>query len=268
MKIKKGNLAMTIKQILKKDDISLNDKKIILSYILNIKPTQLVLINEIKPIHYLKYKYYLIKLIKGKPLQYVLKNTNFYGYDFYVNKNVLIPRPETEYLVEYLSEYIKDDHLSVLDLGTGSGCIAITLKKLYPSLDIYASDISKKALNIAKNNAKKHNVDINFIKSDLFNNINKSFDIIISNPPYIDIDENIEDIVKNNEPHIALYAKDKGLYFYKEILKRKAKLFAFEIGSNQKDKILGIINAYYPKAKVITKKDLNNLDRYIYVISK
>ena len=161
----------------------------------------------------------------GEPIQYVIGNVDFYGNILEVNKNVLIPRFETELLVEKTINYIKkrfDDKIDILDIGTGSGAIAITLAKEVDS-NVTAVDISKEAIDVAKKNAFNNKVDINFIESDLFDKIKGKFDVIISNPPYISYDEEIMDVVKNNEPEIALFAKNDGLYYYEEILKNCSK---------------------------------------------
>ena len=167
----------------------------------------------------------LERLKNGEPVQYIVGNVDFYGYILNVNKNTLIPRFETEELVSRTIKYINkyfNKKVDILDIGTGSGSIAITLKdKVLSNVD--AVDISSDALVVAKENAKKYNLDINFYVSDVFSNVNRKFDVIISNPPYIDPDDKIEDIVYNNEPHIALFAKDKGLYFYKEIISKSNK---------------------------------------------
>ena len=168
----------------------------------------------------------LKRLEDGEPVQYIVGDVDFYGNIIKVNKNVLIPRRETEELVEKTINYLKELKLNnptILDIGTGSGCIPITLKKQVPSSEIMAVDISESALEVAIENAKNNNVDINFIQSYIFENVNTKFDCIISNPPYIRYDEPIMDIVKNNEPHTALYADDNGLFFYKEILKNAKK---------------------------------------------
>lgn len=139
------------------------------------------------------------RLNNGEPVQYIVGNVDFYGYKINVNKNVLIPRFETEELVFKTINLIKknlNENIKVLDIGTGSGCISIALKKEIPGLDITAVDISEDALVVAKNNALENNCEINFIKSDLFNNIDDKYDLIISNPPYISYDEQIMDIVK------------------------------------------------------------------------
>ena len=178
---------------------------------------------------------------KKEPLQYIVGNANFYGYTYKVNKNVLIPRFETEELVENTINYIKknfSNNVSILDVGTGSGCIGITLKRELKDSKVTITDISKKALKVAKHNSKDD--DINIIRTNILDNIEDKYDVIISNPPYISYDEEIMDIVKNNEPHIALYSKNNGLYFYEEILKQCKKnlkekyLIAFEIGYKQK----------------------------------
>ncbi len=218
----------------------------------------------------------LEELKKGKPIQYIIGNVNFYGNIINVNENVLIPRFETELLVEktinYIKKYFKNP--KILDIGTGSGCIAITLKKELKNSIIDAVDISNSALKVAKENAKLNNVEINFIEGNILDNINSKYDIIISNPPYIKEDDTeIMDIVKNNEPHIALFAKDNGLYFYKEIIKNskeklnKKSIIAFEIGYKQANDIKNIAEQYYPHSKILVEKDLNNLDRYIFIFN-
>lgn len=169
-----------------------------------------------------KLKRGLKKLEKGIPVQYIVGNVSFYGYKINVNKNVLIPRFETEELVENTLKLINKyytGNIKVLDIGTGSGCISIALKKENDNLDITSTDISKKALKVAKKNAKENNVDIKFINTNLYDGINDKFDVVISNPPYISKDEEIMDIVYKNEPHQALFADNKGLYYYEEILK-------------------------------------------------
>lgn len=219
----------------------------------------------------------LERLSNGEPVQYIVGDTDFYGNIIKVNKNVLIPRRETEELVEKTLDYLNksfDNNITILDIGTGSGCIPITLKKHLPSSTIDACDISPLALEVAKDNALSNNVDINFIESDIFSNISNKYDCIISNPPYIREDEEIMPIVKNNEPHIALYAKDNGLYFYKEILKnahnylKEKFLIAFEIGDLQGPSVKGLASKYFPHAKIVLEKDLQHFDRFIFIISE
>ena len=216
----------------------------------------------------------LIELSKGRPIQYIIGEVNFYGYDFKVNENVLIPRFETELLVDKTIKKIKklfmNKPVDILDLGTGSGCIAITLKKEICST-VDALDISREALDVAKENAKLNNVNINFINEDMTKYTSKQYDVIISNPPYISYDEKIMDIVKNNEPHSALYADNEGLYYYEEIiinipkLTKDKYLVCFEIGSTQGNKIIDIANKYLKDVNISLEKDYANLNRFIFI---
>ena len=180
-------------------------------------------------IEYLK-KYYkgniedaIKRLDNGEPVQYIVGDVDFYGSIIKVDKRALIPRFETEGLVEIALSYLPNKNIDVVDIGTGSGCIAITLKKKLPSINMDAVDISQDAIDLAKENAKLNNVDINFIQGDMLNPLNKKYDCIISNPPYIPYNEEVMDIVKNNEPNNALYADNNGLYYYEEILKNANK---------------------------------------------
>lgn len=210
----------------------------------------------------------------NKPIQYITNSVNFYGIDLYVDENVLIPRFETEELVENTIKKLKEfNKPKVLDLCCGSGAIGIAIKSKINS-DVTMSDISKNAIDVAKKNIKKNNLDISIIESDLFQNINEKYDCIISNPPYIKNDEEIEEIVKNNEPNIALYAGPDGLDFYEKILKNISNylndtfLIAFEIGATQKDDVVNIINKYLNNVEIETKKDLSGRDRMIFITNK
>lgn len=215
----------------------------------------------------------LKQLEQGLPVQYIVGEVDFFDNIIKVNKDVLIPRFETELLVEktinYINKYFNKE-TSILDIGTGSGCIAITLSKKTNS-KVTAIDISDKALEVAKTNSKLNNTNINFIKSDIFSNIKDKYDIIISNPPYIRYDEEIMDIVKNNEPHLALYADNNGLYYYEKILKECSKylnknyLIAFEIGKDQANDIEKIANTYLKDINISVEKDYSNLDRFIFI---
>jgi len=213
---------------------------------------------------------------KHIPIQYIEGHAPFFGYEFIVNKNVLIPRFETEELVEntinYINKHFDNKNIKVLDLCTGSGCIGITLKKEIPNLEVTISDISKKALEVAKKNAENLNAKIKIIESDLFDKINEKYDIIISNPPYVKNDEDVQKIVKNNEPHIALYAGIDGLDYYKRILKdiskyiNKKSLIVFEIGYLQGNEIKQIANENGFN-NIVSKKDLSEKDRMIFIFN-
>lgn len=216
------------------------------------------------------------KLLEGYPIQYLIGYVDFYGYKIYVNENVLIPRYETEYLVQKTINYSKkifNDKLDILDLGTGSGAISIVLGRELNSI-VTGVDISEDALNVAKKNAIENKVSINFIKSNMLDSVEGKYDIVVSNPPYIDIDEKIMDTVKKYEPHLALYAKDNGLYFYKNILSnikpylKERFIIAFEIGWWQGSLIEKIAQEYFENSNILIEKDLTNRDRYIFIINE
>ncbi len=222
-----------------------------------------------------KYKKAVTAIEKGEPLQYALGYVNFYGNRFIVNKNVLIPRFETEELVEntikYTNEYFKNESIDIIDLGCGSGAIGLTLEKKLPLSKVDMIDIDEKALSVAKENAKNLNSNANLFLSDMWANVNKKYDIIISNPPYIKTMEEIEEIVKNNEPAIALFAGIDGLDCYKKIFENikdhmKDKcLIALEIGMTQKEDIINIVKETLGEVKIETKKDLSEKDRMIFI---
>lgn len=216
-----------------------------------------------------------MRLKNGEPVQYIVGNIDFFDYNFIVNKNVLIPRFETEELVDnvlkYANKYFKMP--TIIDIGTGSGCIAITLQKKLNS-PVYATDISTDALDIAIENNIRNKANVKFINCNLFDKFDGRVDILVSNPPYIAFDDNeVMDIVKNNEPHNALFAPNNGLYFYEEILKNASRilnersLIAFEIGYKQANSIREYANKYFPNSKIIVKKDLSNKDRFIFILN-
>ena len=210
---------------------------------------------------------------KHKPLSYILGSAEFYGYELFVDQNVLIPRPETEELVELAIPFISKES-KVLDIGTGSGAIAIAIQKQTNS-QVCAVDISQSALEVAKKNAEKHNAKIEFICSNVFQNLKgQKFDIIISNPPYITQDE-FEELmpeVKNFEPKLALTCDDEGLEIYKKIIKDAPKhlnkngKIMFEIGCNQASQICSLLKENFKE--IVVKKDLQGLDRMVYATIK
>ena len=233
-------------------------------------------------IEYLK-KYYkgnieeaIERLNNGEAVQYIVGNVDFYGYTFNITHDTLMPRFETEELVNKLINYINkkfDKKISILDIGTGTGCIAITLNKEVNS-DVTGVDISSKALEVAKSNNKEIGSSVTFIESDIYSNVKDKYDVIVSNPPYIKEDEEIMDIVKTNEPSIALYATDNGLYFYKKIISEASNhinsnyIIAFEIGEDQGEDIKTIAHKYFPLDDIYLEKDMQGRDRFIFIISK
>ena len=213
------------------------------------------------------------KISTGIPIQYITNNQEFMNLNFYVDENVLIPQPDTEILVEEVINEYKEKKCRILDLCTGSGAIAISLAKYINESNIVASDISMKALQIAKLNAEKNLVrkKIEFIESDMFDKIYKEdFDIIVSNPPYIKtkVIEELDKQVKN-EPYIALDGGADGLKFYKIIIenaykyiKNEGKVF-LEIGYDQKNELINLFKENNHYEDIYSKKDLGGNDRII-----
>ncbi len=210
------------------------------------------------------------KYLEGMPVQYLLGFTYFYGLKFFVNEAVLIPRFDSEILIEAVLEHLDENkEYRVLDIGTGSGNLAITLKKLLPKIIIDAVDISASALEVAGENAKYHKVDINFIQSDLFSNVNNKYDIIISNPPYVRKEDLLSEYVLK-EPIGALLADDDGLFYYKAILKQISRylndkyLVFFEVGINQDLKVKEYAREYL-RGKTKVYLDLNLIPRVVMI---
>ena len=214
---------------------------------------------------------------KNVPLSHLAGFEYFYDRKFKVTKDVLSPRMETEELIYKVIEYIKSinkNNIKILDLCTGSGIIGITLRKELESksLEVVASDISEEALKVAKENAIMNEAEVKFIQSDIFENINDKFDIIVSNPPYIAYNDKItmEDNVLNYDPHLALFAEEDGMYFYREIVENAKEyleedgLVFFEIGYDQREKILKLANDNGFKAEVY--KDINGRDRMAILV--
>lgn len=212
---------MTLQDALKsaKTKISLLDAEILLSFVLEKDQAWILshLDEEISVDENKKFQLLVERRGKHEPISYIKGYKEFFGRNFVVTPDVLIPRPETEILIDKL----ENEPLKVLDIGTGSGCIAITLKLEYPKLEVTASDISEKALELAKNNAKQLKADVKFIKSDLLNNIKQDFDIIIANLPYLsqkDIDNSPTSKDLGFEPQTALLADDNGLALIKRLI--------------------------------------------------
>jgi len=216
------------------------------------------------------------KLEEGYPVQYIIGNVEFYGNIINVNENVLIPRFETEYLVDKTIKYLRKQNkkeYSILEIGTGSGCISIALKKNI-NCKINSIDISKKAIDVAKENAKINNAKINFITEDIHKfETTEQFDLIISNPPYVPYNSYVDEKTKY-EPQNALFANDDGVYFYKLIINRLKNnlkdnyLIAFEIGDKQGNLIKKIIKDNLPNAYIKIEKDYNNFERYVFITNQ
>ncbi|WP_448912693.1 peptide chain release factor N(5)-glutamine methyltransferase [Gemella sp.] len=213
------------------------------------------------------------------PLSHLVGFEYFYDRKFKVTKDVLSPRMETEELIYKVIEYVKTsnkNNLKILDLCTGSGIIAITLKKELDQIliDVVASDISEEAIEVAKENAQYHDTDVRFIQSDIFNNIDDKFDIIVSNPPYIDRKDEVtmKENVLNYDPHLALFAEEEGMYFYRNIVEQSANylnengVIFFEIGYDQKNKIIELadMNGYHAEVY----KDINGRYRMAFLVRK
>lgn len=215
------------------------------------------------------------RVINGEPYQYVINEAEFYGLKLYVDKNVLIPRLETEELVHTLiHKYLNINYNYVVaDIGTGSGCIALAMKKHLKNANVFAVDISNNALNVAKFNSDKMQLNISLLPGDLLSPLidnNIKVDVLISNPPYIKNKNEVDENVLNYEPHLALFAKN-GIDFYERILKESFKMLkqkamiAFEFNYDQKNELNEIIKKYYPTSKVDFYKDAGNKWRYVII---
>jgi len=234
--------------------------------------------NEASPIVIEKFEAGVKRLLNDEPLNYVLGYSFFYGYKMKVDKAVLIPRFETEELVGLIlskyDEFFSRQKIDVIDIGTGSGAIAIALKKEEDNMNITASDISKEALEVAKYNAKTNDADVHFLEGSMvkpFIEKGIKVDILVSNPPYIKQEEVLENSVKNYEPHVALFGGEDGLKFYREIfqdahkvLKDKALMF-FEMGYDQKENLTRLAKEYFKDAEIQVFKDINNKDRMLMI---
>lgn len=271
---------MNIEEVLQKATIKLKDNNIeearskarkLLAFTLEMSKEQIIIHNkeELTIEQENSYNEYVARIIIGEPIQYIIGKQEFMGIDFKVNPSVLIPQPDTEILVERTIEILK--HLKepkVLDLCTGSGAIAVSIAKYVPNSIIFASDISKQALEIARQNDNENKV--NFVHSNLFENIDGEFNVIVSNPPYIKTSE-IQRLSKEvqNEPLLALDGGQDGLLFYREIIKQAHKYLAeqgylcIEIGEDQKEQVITLINncSYYKNIQAF--KDLSGHDRVI-----
>ena len=276
---------MTIAEALKKGMIELKNaniespklkSRLLMQFTLN-KPRQYVIVNDMEELNKnIEKKYFdaILKMKNGIPIEHITHQKEFMKLNFFVDESVLIPRQDTEILVEEVISIAKRINArKILDLCTGSGAIAVSLAKYLPEAEITAIDISNEALKVAKKNAVNNEVEkqITFINSDMFTNLNnEKFDIIVSNPPYIrkSIIDTLDEEVKK-EPHIALDGGEDGLYFYKKIIKESYQYLKYgaylclEIGYDQKEDVIKIIESENKFENTYSKKDLYDNDRII-----
>lgn len=254
----------------------------LLLHLLHVNQTQLMgyINKDVPSSHWTKYTEWIQRVVEGEPYQYITGVEEFYGREFSVSPVVLIPRPETEQLIEQVLHvrnklWPTDEQITGVDVGTGSGAISITLALECASLGMTAVDISREALEVAQANAIKHQAKVRFMQSDLLTALierGQKVDIIVSNPPYIPteqkakLDRNVVDF----EPHLALFAPEDGLFFYRQIIKQaKAVLnpkgmLAFEIGLGQAGQVVDLLKEHFPLAECQVKKDLHGVERMIF----
>ena len=233
---------------------------------------------EVNPDVYELFTKGMERIMNNEPMNYVLGYSYFYGYRFIVNDGVLIPRPETEELVGLVlskyDEYFNGKSIDLCDVGTGSGAIAIALKKEEEKLNVYASDISEDALKVARLNAQNNDAKVEFFQGSMlepFIERDIKVDILVSNPPYIKTVETIEASVYDYEPHVALFGGEDGLKFYREILENAHKVLKpkgfifFEMGYDLKDSLSALAKEYYPESRIEVYKDINGKDRMMMI---
>ena len=280
MELTNREIFFLAKEEIKKRDLEVSDSEIVslLEHVNNFKNYTEFSLNFDENCANPQYFYDLFnKIINGEPLQYVLKSAPFHDFNLYVDKRVLIPRVETEELCLKVLEKLKIFNLKVntaLDMCTGSGCIALFIKKNLKDVNVYASDISEDALDVAIKNAKDNKLVINFIKSDKTDFIIKEhlkFDLLVSNPPYVEKLEDIEEKVRKYEPLNAIYSED-GTAFYENVFLNYQKimndefLMAFEINYDQEEKLTNLIYKYFKKdIEFSFEKDLYGLTRSLFI---
>lgn len=214
------------------------------------------------------------------PVQHIMGYETFFGHKFIVNDDVLIPRFETEELVANVlatyDEVFDGAKVKVVDVGTGSGAIGVTLAVEEPNMEVIVTELSEAALEVAKKNAAQLDADVTFYQGDMLQPLidrGLKFDILVSNPPYIPLAEEVDPFVKDNEPHLALFGGEDGLKFYRQILKdahkvvNKKNIIAFEHAYNHKEAMAELVRKYFPQSKFETLKDLNGKDRMTIIIN-
>ena len=278
----------TVKELIKQAESRLDDSnkdvnvaKVLFYHLANKEPHELYLMYDEEVDKDLE-KQFLMGMeeyYNGRPIQYIKGVETFFGRDFKVNENVLITRYETEELVENILYRIDDyfsgyKNITLCDVGTGSGAIAISLALEEPKLKVYATDISDLALTVAKENANNLKADVEFLAGDMLQPLiekNLKVDIFVSNPPYIPQEQEIEAVVKDNEPHVALFGGNDGLYFYRKIfegvneLLNERALLAFEMGFDQRELMEEALQKYFPNDPYEIIKDINGKDRMLFI---
>lgn len=278
----------TVKELIKLAESRLDDAskdvnvaKVLFYHLADKQPHELYLMYDEEVSSELEAKFLagMEEYYQGKPIQYIKGVENFFGRDFKVNEDVLIPRYETEELVEnilyriddYFAEY---QSITLCDVGTGSGAIATSLALEEPRLKVFATDISLKAVTVAKDNAKNLGANIEFMVGDMLEPLLENeikVDIFVSNPPYIPQEQEIEAMVKDNEPHVALFGGNDGLYFYRKIFQNVQKvlknraLLAFEMGFDQREIMCEAVEHYFPDIPYEIIKDINGKDRMLFI---
>lgn len=256
-----------------------NAARLLLQHVLDMDYTQLVM-NMSEPLTEQQRETFFDLVeqhVVGKPVQYLVGTEEFYGRDFIVNESVLIPRPETEELVQEALQRIPslfgDRSIKLADIGTGSGAIAISMKKEMPKLEVTATDLSEAALVVAQKNSENLQAAIRFLQGDLTKPIQtEKFDVVLSNPPYIAFDEAVlmEDVVLEHEPHSALFAEEDGLILYRQLAEQlprimnKPGLIGFEIGYTQGEAVYNLLKMNFPQAETVVLKDLFGKDRMVF----
>ena len=278
----------TVKELIKLAESRLDDAskdvnvaKVLFYHLADKQPHELYLMYDEEVSSELEAKFLagMEEYYQGKPIQYIKGVENFFGRDFKVNEDVLIPRYETEELVEnilyriddYFAEY---QSITLCDVGTGSGAIATSLALEEPRLKVFATDISLKAVTVAKDNAKNLGANIEFMVGDMLEPLLENeikVDIFVSNPPYIPQEQEVEAMVKDNEPHVALFGGNDGLYFYRKIfqgvepLLQERALLAFEMGFDQRELMEAALQEYFPNDPHEIIKDINGKDRMLFI---
>lgn len=279
---------MILRELIRQSEAMLDEKdkdcnvaKVLFYHLAHKEPHQLYLMmdEEVDEELLKQFQDGMRRYMNGEPIQYINGKENFFSRDFIVNENVLIPRYETEELVEnilYKIDDYFDDYSSIdlCDVGTGSGAIAITLALEEPKLNVVATDISEEALEVAKANASELDAQVTFYQGDMLEPLidrQQKFDIFVSNPPYIPQDQEIESVVKDNEPHVALFGGNDGLYFYRKIFKdvrhvlKDRALLAFEMGFDQRELMSQAVEQYFPGIPYEIIKDINGKDRMLFI---